>query len=1381
MNNLKGKIAEWKEKNEAGSVTVFVLIAILFFIIVLMGVYTGLNARSSAQIKEINKIQAEYNVSEEDLEQAYEEEVGPLDIKIILTKKGTQELYNKERWYNGNDSFILNVVFSNESNNNTVMIGNKVYTQKQIDEAAKNNIALITDNCTIVARAEDIKKSYVVDRIDKDSPIVNYEDAKDYEISANDEIDINQKILSVTDSLSGIESIEYGFTNKNEAGTLPVKIQKHEIGTKGTKEIKNITVTESFGIGNYYLWTRVTDVAGNVAEYYSKVISIIESTVTYTNIINHWALGFKNQEGTNTAKTAYKLDTTTIKAEQESTFTLDESNTATVPNGYRKRDTFAYQLEDGTWKKDNPLGTLITQRAGSMKFECYYDPITYKITYDLAGGTNNSENPSTYNVLYGVTLKNPTKKGYTFAGWYNGTTKVSGINEGANATFTNVQDLYTKLESRQTGDIKLTAKWTINQYTLTVNPNGGKWNNTTTTSTIKQNYGSTKVIANPTPPTGYKVTFNGNGGSTPAAQNSTKSFTSWTNSGSGSLSGTTYTFGAGNGTLKANYKNNSITLPTATRTGYTFAGWYDAASGGNKIGNAGATYTPTSAKTLYAHWTINQYTLTVNPNGGKWNNTTTTSTIKQNYGSTKVIANPTPPTGYKVTFNGNGGSTPAAQNSTKSFTSWTNSGSGSLSGTTYTFGAGNGTLKANYKNNSITLPTATRTGYTFAGWYDAASGGNKIGNAGATYTPTSAKTLYAHWTVNTYTVTYNYSENGGTSATKTTASVKYGSAVDLTPTATKSGYTFVGWNTNKSATTKLSSLTVNGNITLYAIYKKTITLNAYTYNNKANTQSKTIYNKTTSASFTLPTLGNITANNVTYTPRGFSTSTGANATVAKSSGATITLSGNATYYANYQRTVTATFYYHGGTDQYASTQSTTTAKGTQYINYVGKIVNTNIAIPSAVTGSTKYYGANYKGVSTSAGGKTSVTPTTANTKYYAFYQVTVTFYYYNGSAHTSSTAIRYATTNGSSYSTSASTTPVPKAYDGAAWKGWTISSTNAGKDNQRTILNTANTVLYAFYQKGITITYNANGGTGAPGASAGTKTYISKSGGINTYNPSIKLSATKPTKTYYNFAGWGTNTSTVAYQPGGTYSFSASRTIYAVWKAKTITVTFKRATNSSDTATTTQTFTCGVANQKFKDTGWAVTGYNLTGWGFKADGSDGYNYPVDSPVTDGWINEHAPAVTLYARWKVKTLKVTFKRATNSSDTVTATQTFTYGVSGQKFNVAWSVQGYEMTGWGLKADGSDGAVYPLDSEVSNGWIDKHSPSITLYGRWKECSHNYNARGGILRDLGYNWTCDAGHTHDTGFYIYCSKCRKRRTTTPTLVCPWESGKYIVFPDL
>ena len=125
------------------------------------------------------------------------------------------------------------------------------------------------------------------------------------------------------------------------------------------------------------------------------------------------------------------------------------------------------------------------------------------------------------------------------------------------------------------------------KYTLTVNPNGGIWNGTTGISTFSQDFGTTKTIANPTVPAGYKVTFNGNGGSTPAAQTSTKSFTNWTNSGAGTLSGTTYTFGAGNGTLTANYKNNSITLPSASRAGYTFLGWYDAPVGGNKVGDAG--------------------------------------------------------------------------------------------------------------------------------------------------------------------------------------------------------------------------------------------------------------------------------------------------------------------------------------------------------------------------------------------------------------------------------------------------------------------------------------------------------------------------------------------------------------------------------------------------------------------------------------------------------------------------------------------------------------------------------------------------------------------------------------------------------------------------
>ena len=74
----------------------------------------------------------------------------------------------------------------------------------------------------------------------------------------------------------------------------------------------------------------------------------------------------------------------------------------------------------------------------------------------------------------------------------------------------------------------------INQYVLTVNPNGGTWKSSTSASTITQNYETTTTINNPVR-TGYK-------------------FTGWTLTGKGSLSGTTYTFGAGAGTLTANWE-----------------------------------------------------------------------------------------------------------------------------------------------------------------------------------------------------------------------------------------------------------------------------------------------------------------------------------------------------------------------------------------------------------------------------------------------------------------------------------------------------------------------------------------------------------------------------------------------------------------------------------------------------------------------------------------------------------------------------------------------------------------------------------------------------------------------------------------------------------
>ena len=106
------------------------------------------------------------------------------------------------------------------------------------------------------------------------------------------------------------------------------------------------------------------------------------------------------------------------------------------------------------------------------------------------------------------------------------------------------------------------------------------------------------------------------------------------------------------------------------------------------------------------------------------------------------------------------------------------------------------------------LPTPTRTGYTFGGWYTAATGGSKV-TATTTVTETTAHTLHAHWTANTYTVTYNKNSGTITNESKYT-SYTYGTGLTL-PTPTKTGYTFGGWYTSSgltgTAATSISSTT----------------------------------------------------------------------------------------------------------------------------------------------------------------------------------------------------------------------------------------------------------------------------------------------------------------------------------------------------------------------------------------------------------------------------------------------------------------------------------------------------------------------------------------------------------------------------------------------
>lgn len=473
--------------------------------------------------------------------------------------------------------------------------------------------------------------------------------------------------------------------------------------------------------------------------------------------------------------------------------------------------------------------TKTEEKTVNLTFGGYYSETNGKgIQYINASGSGvKAYDKASNTTLYAkwnsasITLPTPSKTGYTFDGWY---TQSSGG--------TKVSNTYTPA-----GNVTLYAHWTNVNYTLTINPNGGIWNNTTSNSTKTGTTNSKLSIANPTPK-GYTVSFNSNGGNNVNSITSQRTFTNWSLSGSGSISGTTYTFGSGNATLTANYNNGSITLPSATKAGHKFKGWYSNGCGTTFIGNAGESYTPTSNVTLKACYSYYAYILDVYPNGGTWNGTTEKTRIEPlanpkpsiygntdytgKIGSTIEIPNPIPPSGYTVSFNTNGGSSISSITSTKSFNGWNNSSPGTFSGTTYTYGEGSGYITANYKNNSVNLPKPTKSGYTFNGWYTASSGGTKVNN---TYTPTGNITLYAHWSANSYTLSFDANGCGTLGVSYVTATVgkTYGDADDgdgLPSIALTTGKKFDGWYTSSSGGNKITNSTTvtasSDNGTLYA-------------------------------------------------------------------------------------------------------------------------------------------------------------------------------------------------------------------------------------------------------------------------------------------------------------------------------------------------------------------------------------------------------------------------------------------------------------------------------------------------------------------------------------------------------------------------------------
>ena len=170
------------------------------------------------------------------------------------------------------------------------------------------------------------------------------------------------------------------------------------------------------------------------------------------------------------------------------------------------------------------------------------------------------------------------------------------------------------------------------------------------------------------------------------------------------------------------------------------------------------------------------------------------------------------------------------------------------------------------------------------------------------------------------TVTYDYRTNGGTSADKETVKTYYGADADLSVAAYKNGWEHAGWNTESDSETGLTQYTVTGNVTLYAVYRKDITVTfvdfAQTYKREGS-----MYNNDTYALIDAPqcstyggweNVSDVTA--VGFNSRADITAEGAEKMEVKSGEEHLKIPDSITYYTVCRADVTLTYKLNGGTE-----------------------------------------------------------------------------------------------------------------------------------------------------------------------------------------------------------------------------------------------------------------------------------------------------------------------------------------------------------------------------------------------------------------------------------------------------------------------------------
>ena len=749
--------------------------------------------------------------------------------------------------------------------------------------------------------------------------------------------------------------------------------------------------------------------------------------------------------------------------------------------------------------------------SGDVSDTVYYYENTYAIAYNANGGSGAPANQvKSHFTPLKLSTQKPRRTGYTFLGWSTSSTATT-------ATYS-PGDTYTN-----NGRVTLYAVWASKTYTISYDANGGGG-----APGSQRKTHDIKILIPTVEPVRNGYTFLGWGVSrtstSPTYQPgewyysniSRTLYAVWQKNGPATYT-VSYNANGGSGAPGSQTKTENVTLTlspvTPRRTGYTFKGWAINKFMPGAQYQPGGKYTANASVTLYALWEC-AHTSTEK----KWTTGCEWKTICKNCGATISSGTTHGPytygdwvyysgsrhSRYKTCIHGDYTTTEyASHNTSAQYEQYSSSHHAKYS---YCSGCSSSIGAKNYESHTFTSSTVN---------------GQVVSTCSLCgYTKTSAQT---------YTVSYN--PNGGSNAPASQTKV-HGVTLTLSSSVPyRFNYEFVGWATNSNSSVASyyagGSYTDNASVTLYAVWRYkpatyTVTFDANGGTNAPLSQTKT-YGVTLTLTTAIPTRTNY---------RFIGWSKDRNATSARyTAGGSYTDNASVTLYAVWAyspESYTVRYDANGGSGAPASQSKTH-----------GVPLTLSMVKPTRA-------GYEFLGWATSRNATTSEYAPgerytdEASVTFYAVWRYVPKTYTVSYDANGGSNAPGTQTKTENVALTLANTIP---AREGHTFRGWATTPTATAADYQPGGSYTANAAvtLYAVWEKdSYTVSYDANGGTGAPASQ------------VKKYGETLKLRTDIPTRSGYDFLGWAESpTATSAtYLAGANYSENAGITLYAVWRER---------------------------------------------------------------------------------------------------------------------------------------------------------------------------------------------------------------------------------------